>query len=121
MRYLLMIYANEGQEASMSEAEMGALMEGYGRFGEEIAAANVLESADRLQPTQAATTVRVRGGKTSTTDGPFAETKEQIGGYYLINVANLDEAIAWAAKIPTSTYGAVEVRPVWEMSAEGEY
>ena len=115
MRYLLMIYSDESHYATMSEADMGALMGAYGEFSEEVAAAGVLESSDRLQPTPTATSVRVRNGKTETTDGPFAETKEAFGGYYLINVKNLDEALAWAAKIPTATYGSIEVRPIWEM------
>ena len=119
MRYLLMIYSDQAHYAKMSEAEMGELMQAYGQFSEEIAAAGVLETSERLQPTQTATTVRIRDGKTSTTDGPFAETKEAIGGYYQINVKNLDEANAWAAKIPTATYGSVEVRPIWEME-EGQ-
>ncbi len=115
MRYLLMIYSDESLDTAMSEAEMGALMGAYGEFSEEVAAAGVLESSDRLQPVALATSVRVRNGKTETTDGPFAETKEALGGYYLINVKDLDEALAWAAKIPSSTYGTIEVRPIWEM------
>lgn len=118
MRYLLMIYADEAMEARMSPEEMGTLMEGYGRFSEEIAAAGVLEASDRLRPTTDATTIRVRAGETTTIDGPFAETKEAIGGYYLIDVPNLDEATAWAAKIPSAANGSVEVRPIWEMSED---
>ena len=115
MRYMLMIHADEAQEAKMTEADMGQLMGEYERFGEELGTAGVMKGAERLKPTDSATSVRVRGGQTLTTDGPFAETKEQFGGYYEIDVANLDEAIAWAAKIPTSKYGCVEVRPIWEM------
>lgn len=115
MRYLLMIYANEADERNMDPAELGQLMEGYGRFTEEIVTAGVMQASERLRPTGDATCVRVRDGKATTTDGPFAETKEAIGGYYLIDVANLDEAIAWARKIPTATYGTVEIRPIWEM------
>ena len=115
MRYMLMIHANEAQETKMTEAAMGQLMEEYGRFGEELGAAGVMKGSERLKPTDSATCVRVREGQTLTTDGPFAETKEQFGGYYEIDVANLDEAIAWAAKIPTSKYGCIEVRPIWEM------
>jgi len=74
----------------------------------------VCRGSERLQPASTATTVRVRGGKTATTDGPFAETKEAVGGYYEIDVKNLDEAIAWAAKIPTAEYGSIEIRPIWE-------
>jgi len=115
MRYLLLINSAESGYEKMSEAEMGELMGAYGRFQGELTGAGVHVDSHRLQPTATATTVRVRDGQTTTTDGPFAETKEQMGGYYLIDVPNLDEAIAWAAKIPTATYGSIEVRPVWEM------
>lgn len=114
MHYLLLINSDESLYPKMSEKEMGELMAGYGKFTEEIMQAGVFVGADRLQPTATATTVRVRDGQALTTDGPFAETKEQIGGYYKIKAKNLDEAIAWAAKIPTAGYGSVEVRPVWE-------
>ena len=113
MRYLLMIYASEAQEAAMSEQEMGELLEGYGAFGEE--AGPIIEGGERLRPTSDATTVRIRDGQASVTDGPFAETKEQIGGYYVIDVADLDAAIAWAKKIPSAKMGSIEVRPIWEM------
>lgn len=118
MRYLLMIAGNEAQEASTPPAEMAKMMEAYGTFTEELIASGAMQSAERLQPTTTATTVRVRGGRTETTDGPFAETKEQIGGYYLIEAPDLDAAIAWAAKIPSAQYGAVEVRPIWEPDAD---
>lgn len=115
MRYLLMIYGEEALDENMSEAEMGQLMQAYGRFGAEIEAAGVLLGSDRLHPVSSASTVRVRDGKTLITDGPFAETKEALGGYYLIDVQDLDAANAWAAKIPSATYGSVEVRPIWVM------
>lgn len=115
MRYMLMIYSNEADEAKMAPADMGKLMEDYGTFTEELIGSGAMEGAERLQPISSATTIRVRDGKTVTTDGPFAETKEQIGGYYLIEAADLDAAIAWAAKVPTARYGSVEVRPIWEM------
>ena len=108
MRYLLLIHSDESHYGKLSEAEMGALMGAYEAFSATIAP--VCKGSDRLQPT----TVRVRNGDTITTDGPFAETKEQFGGYYEIDVDNLDEAIAWAAKVPTAEYGAVEVRPIWD-------
>jgi hypothetical protein len=114
MRYMLLIHSPESYYATLTQEQMGQLMAGYGKFHQELEAAGVLRASDRLQPTHAATTVRVRNGKTGTTDGPFAETKEAFGGYYLIDVANLDEAVAWAAKIPTAKYGSVEVRPIWE-------
>jgi hypothetical protein len=114
MRYLLLIYSPESHYMKMSPPEMGALMAEWGRFHEEIAASGVLEGSDRLQPTATASTLRLRAGKAATTDGPFAETKEQLGGYYLIRVQNLDEALAWAAKIPSARVGSIEVRPIWE-------
>ena len=119
MRYLLMIYSPENYYETLDEQGMGELMAGYGRFTEELIATGAMQDSARLQPTPTATTVRIRGGKASTTDGPFAETKEAIGGYYLIDVENLDAAIAWAQKIPTAEYGSVEVRPVWEMEEGG--
>lgn len=115
MKYMLLIQSDESGYAKMSEEAMGKLMGAYGQFAEEIQSAGACIAGHRLQPTQTATTVRVRDGKTLTTDGPFAETKEQFGGYYLIEAKDLDEAIAWAAKVPTAEYGSVEVRPVWEM------
>jgi hypothetical protein len=114
MRYLLMIYSDESGYAKMTPDDMGQLMTAYGQFDEEITAAGVVQSSERLQPTEAATCVRVRDGKATTTDGPFAETKEAVGGYYLIDVADLDQALAWARKVPTATYGTIEVRPIWE-------
>ena len=114
MRYVLMICSDESYYADKSPEFMGELMGGFMKFSEEITAAGVCEGSERLQPLATATTVRVRDGKTVSTDGPFAETKEAIGGYYQINVKNLDEAIAWAAKIPTAGYGSIEIRPIWE-------
>ena len=118
MLYLLMICASEELEAGMSEAEMGALLGEYGAFTEELGASGALVGGERLRPIGDATTVRVRDGKTLTSDGPFAETKEQLGGYYVVDVPDLDAALAWAAKIPSAKYGSVEVRPIWEMSDE---
>ncbi len=112
MRYLLLIYSDEAHYPKMSEQEMGQLMGEYMAFGEEFGAKT--QGAERLQPTPTATTVRVRNEDTVTTDGPFAETKEQLGGYYLIDVKDLDEATAWAEKVPSATYGSIEIRPVWE-------
>ena len=117
MRYMLLIYSDESGYAKKSPEDMGQLMEAYMKYDEELRTAGVVQGSERLQPTQTATTVRLRDGKASTTDGPFAETKEQIGGFYQIDVKNLDEAIAWAEKLPTATYGSVEIRPIWEMEA----
>jgi hypothetical protein len=114
MRYLLLINSNEQEEQSMSPEDGEKLMAAYGTFTQELMAAGVMKGADRLRPTSTATTVRVRNGETLTTDGPFAETKEQLGGYYEIDVKDLDEAIKWAAKIPSAAHGSVEVRPIWD-------
>jgi len=115
MRYMLLIYGPESHYGTLDEQGMGELMAAYGRFHEEISGApGVYQDAARLQPVATATTVRLRDGKAASTDGPFAETKEQLGGYYLIDVKDLDEAIAWAEKVPSATYGSIEIRPVWD-------
>ncbi len=115
MRYVLMICTEEAAEAAMSPDEGSAEMAGYMAFGEEMGARGVLQGGERLRPTTDATTVRVRDGEVLTSDGPFAETKEQIGGYYVVECKDLDEAIEVAAKIPGARHGSVEVRPIWEM------
>jgi len=112
MQYMILIYEDEKQFASLSEAEMNKVFADYMQYSKDLAAAGVLKGGAALQPIATATTVRVRGGKTATTDGPFAETKEQLGGYYIIDVANLDDAIKWAAKCPGAPTGSIEVRPV---------
>ena len=114
MQYLLMIYAAESDQPGGDES---ALMAEYGAFTKGIVDSGAFKSANRLRDTDMATTVRVRGGKTLTTDGPFAETREQLGGYYLIEAKDLDEAIGIAAKIPSARRGTVEVRPQMEMGA----
>ena len=114
MRYLLLIHDDESILPKMPQQEMEELMADYGKFNKEMEAAGVYQHSARLRPVATATTVRVRKGDTLTTDGPFAETKEQLGGYYLIDVKDLDEAIRWASKIPSARFGCVEVRPVWE-------
>jgi hypothetical protein len=112
MRYMLLIYTNEAAEAQQSEQERQAVMSAYFAFGEQFK--DKILGGDALLPTSAATTVRAREGQTLTTDGPFAETKEQLGGYYLVKCENLDEAIQIAAKIPGAAHGAIEVRPLME-------
>jgi len=114
MRYLCLIYADEQAQARMSQEEMGALFGAYQGFTEELEKAGSMLAGEALQPTATATTVQVRGGNTLTTDGPFAETKEQLGGFYMIEARDLDEAIAWAAKIPSAAVGSIEVRPIME-------
>jgi hypothetical protein len=110
-----MICTDESAMSAASPEESTAMMAGYAAFGEEMGAKGVLQGGERLYPTTDATTVQVRDGEVLTLDGPFAETKEQIGGYYVVDCANLDEAIAVAAKIPGARLGSIEVRPIWEM------
>ena len=112
MQYMLLIYDNEKMWPSMPEKERNALMGEYFAFTEEVKKSGKLVAGDALQATNTATTVRVRNGKALTTDGPFAETKEQLGGYYLVEAKDLDEAMALAAKIPSARFGSIEVRPV---------
>ncbi len=110
MEYLLLIYADEKGQAAMDEPTWTAEVAKCLRFGEEHV--EHIKGANSLQPTTAATTVRVRNGKRLTTDGPFAETKEQLAGYYLVEAANLDEAIVLAEKNPIASHGSIEVRPI---------
>jgi hypothetical protein len=119
MKYLLTIYVDESGAAQATPEDGTRMMSEYGAFGEAAEAAGVLLGGEGLQPTSTATTVRVRDGETLFTDGPFAETREQLGGYYLLQCADLDEATRWAAKIPGARTGAVEVRPVMDYEAIG--
>jgi len=112
MKYMLSIYEREGDWAAMSEEEQSAGFAEYMALSDELAAAGKLLAAEPLQPVATASIVRVREGKTLVTDGPYAETREQLGGFYLIEVESLDEALAVAARIPGSRYGTIEVRPV---------
>ena len=110
MQYLLLIYENEA--AAAEHGKLDEMMAEYKVFTQSIVEGGNLKAGDALQPTSTATTVRVRAGKTVATDGPFAETREQLSGYYLIEAQNLDEAIAIAARVPTARFGSVEIRPV---------
>jgi hypothetical protein len=112
MKYLLLIYSNESQWASMSEAEAGQVFGEYMEYTNQIHRSGNYISGEALQPTATATTVRVKDGKTLSTDGPFAETREQLGGFYLVEAKDLDEAISLAARIPGSRHGSIEVRPI---------
>jgi hypothetical protein len=114
MRYVMLIYGNEANAATASQTEQAAEMEAYNAFGREVSERGVMLGGEALQPTSSATTVRVRDSKTLTTDGPFAETKEQLGGFYMLQCKDLDEAIEFAAKIPGAQYGSIEIRPVME-------
>ena len=114
MRYLLLIYQDEVAHSHWSQEQLAAEYQAYNEFTESVAKSGALQSGEPLMPTNTATTVRVRNSKVLTTDGPFAETKEQLGGYYLVNCKDLDEAIALAARIPAATDGSIEIRPVME-------
>src|SRR4051812_46502162 len=115
MQYLLLIYRNDAEYVKMDPAERKQMSAEYGAFTQSIIQSGHMKAGDGLQPTSTATTVRVRDGKALTTDGPFAETKEQLGGYYLIEARDLDEATKIAARIPGAGSGAIEVRPVMEL------
>ena len=112
MQYALLIYDSESTWSEMGEEERGALTGEYGAYTQALKDAGAFRAGEALQSTQTATTVRVRDGETLTTDGPFAETKEQFGGFYLIDAESLDQALEWAAKIPSARIGKIEVRPV---------
>jgi hypothetical protein len=115
MKYLLLVYGQEKDWFDLTQAQIGAMVADYGKFTQEITAKGQNLGSNRLKPVATATTVRIRDGKRVVTDGPFAETKEQLGGYYLVEAADLDEAIAMAAKIPAARHGSVEVRPILAM------
>ena len=112
MKYLLLIYGNEGDWARLSEAEQGQIFGEYMTFTEDIYKSKKYLGGEALQPIATATTVRQRNGKVMTTDGPFAETREQLGGFYLVEAKDLDEAIAMASRIPAVRTGSIEVRPI---------
>jgi hypothetical protein len=112
MQYLLLIHDDEKRWETMSEDERNAVFGEYFAYTNELRDSGAFVGGNQLQPTAAATTVRVRDGEQVVTDGPFAETKEQLGGYYMIEVESVDEAIEWAAKIPSARFGSIEVRPV---------
>ena len=117
MKYLCSIYGDESQMAGATPEQVNEMLEAYGAFGQE--AGDAIAAGEGLQPTSTATTVRVRDGERLLTDGPFAETKEQLGGFYLLECDSLDEAIEWAAKIPGARFGSVEVRPVMNYEGAG--
>lgn len=115
MQYLLMIYSDEAAEARMSEADTQAQMAAYAAYAGAMAQAGVLVGGERLRPTSDATSVRIRGGKTELLNGPYADTREQLGGYFMVEVPDLDAALHWAARCPSAPHGTIEVRPVWPM------
>lgn len=115
MKYMLLIYGNEAGMQSASKADMDQMLAAYGSYVEAIKKAGVDAGMDRLQRSTTATTVRTIDGKTKVLNGPYAETKEQLGGYFIIDVPDLDAALAWAKRCPGAAHGAVEVRPIWSM------
>jgi hypothetical protein len=115
MRYLLLIAGDESARGAFSPEENDATLTAYGEWSKAMAERGVLQGGERLRPIADATTVRVRNGEVLSTDGPFVETKEQLGGYFLVDCKDLDEAIEVAAKLPGAEYGSIEVRPIWEM------
>ena len=118
MRFMLLICSDEKQIGAMSPDESSAVLAEYGAFMEEMGRRGVLQGGERLRPSAEAATVRVRDGSVLTSDGPFAETKEQVGGFFAVDCKDRDEAIEIASKIPGARLGAIEVRPIWEMNGE---
>jgi hypothetical protein len=115
MQYMLLIYGNEAAMKSATDADRDAMFRAYRDYTQSLIKGGNMKAGDALQPTATATTVRVREGKTLTTDGPFAETREQLGGYYLVEAKDLDEATRLAARIPGAQVGSIEVRPVMQL------
>jgi hypothetical protein len=115
MKYLLMIYGNEANMQSAPKEAVEQMHGAYMAYTEAMKTAGVLAGGERMRPSSDATTVRVANGKTQVLNGPYAETKEQLGGYYLIDVPDLDAALSWAARCPGASHGTMEVRPIWPM------
>jgi hypothetical protein len=117
MQYLLVLYSNEAGWSNMTPAQQEQGVAAYRAYTEALSKAGVLAGSNRLRPVATATTVRVANNKTQVLNGPYADTKEQLGGYYLIDVPDLDAAISWGARCPTASHGVVEVRPIWPTQA----
>ncbi|MES2941180.1 MAG: YciI family protein [Pseudomonadota bacterium] len=117
MEYMLLIHVDPAGLQAMRDAERSTALAAYGAYTEALKGAGVWRAGDRLRNADTATTVRVREGKTEVLNGPFIETREQLGGYYLIDAPDLDTALSWAARCPAASHGAVEVRPLWPMGA----
>ena len=115
MQYLLMLYSDETGWGKLSKEQQQQGVAAYMAYSEALKKAGVLAGSNRLQPVSSATTVRVADGKSQVLDGPYLESKEQLGGYYLIDVPDLDSALSWAARCPGASHGTIEVRPVWKM------
>ena len=118
MRYMLLIHHDEAMLANATPEQYRTMAAEYAAFNEAMAKAGAgMQTGERLQPSSAATSVRVKNGKSDVLDGPYADTKEQFAGYFMIDVPDLDQAITWAARCPSSQCGAIEIRPLWEASA----
>ena len=115
MKYMLLIYRTEAATQAMSEGERSEMTAAYTAYTQAMAQAGALVDGGRLRPSTSATTVRAVNGKTEVLNGPYAETREQLGGYYMIEAPDLDAALSWAARCPGASFGAIEVRPLWEM------
>ena len=115
MEYMLLIYSDPSKFGELSAAQQAEGLAAYGAYHEALEKAGVLRNSNRLRPAQAATIVRMKAGKSEVLNGPYAETREQLGGYFLIDVPHLDAALSWAARCPGASHGTVEVRPVWAM------
>jgi len=115
MKYMLLIYSNEKQMAAGNQADAEKVLGAYGAYSQAMQKAGVMVGGDRLRPTDASTSVKVANGKTQVLNGPYAESREQLGGYYMIDVPDLDAAISWASRCPGASHGTVEVRPIWAM------
>jgi hypothetical protein len=119
MQYLLLLFANESGWGQLTPEQQKQGEAAYMAYGEALRKAGVFVGSNRLKPVANATTVRITNGKTQVLDGPYADTKEQCGGYYLIDAPDLDSALSWAARCPGASHGVIEVRPVWEMQRQG--
>jgi len=114
MKYILLIYADENGWSALTPDQQREGVAAYGAYTEALNAAGVRVGSDRLRPIATATSVRIVNGETKVLDGPYAESKEQLGGFYMIDVPDLDTALSWAARCPAAAYGTMEVRPIWE-------
>ena len=115
MQYLLMAYVDENGWPKLSKSEQEQGIAAYAAYGEALKTSGVIKGSNRLQPSSVATTVRSTNGKSQVLDGPYVDSKEQLGGYFLIDVPDLDAALSWASRCPAASHGVVEVRPIWSM------
>jgi hypothetical protein len=119
MQYLLMVYVNEAGFQKLSKAEQDAGVAAYTAYFQALKNSGTIVGLNRLQPSSTATTLRITDGKTQVLDGPYADSKEQLGGYFLLDVPDLDAALSWAARCPGASHGAIEIRPIWDMQPDG--